>query len=177
MSLNERLKAHHSPDLRSGVLARSKSCGVLVSHHRSPSGSSSLVHSSSDGSSSNNSSLSRASGSVLGCNYSPNTTRRLLQNISATWSGKPPKVPRPGRSAIIFQAVCKGLRAMGKKCNLMSEERNAILQELLRNFKNEGSKYGIIVAIIKKNDVSAKTVAAMTEEKLLILRQKLNNVI
>lgn len=130
MSLNERLKAHHSPDLRSGVLARSKSCGVLVSHHRSPSGSSSLVHSSSDGSSSNNSSLSRASGSVLGCNYSPNTTRRLLQNISATWSGKPPKVPRPGRSAIIFQAVCKGLRECIKVTHRDIEKFKMSVEEL-----------------------------------------------
>ncbi|XP_067121447.1 rho family-interacting cell polarization regulator 2-like isoform X1 [Centruroides vittatus] len=130
MSLNERLKAHHSPDLRSGVLARSKSCGVLVSHHRSPSGSGSLVHSSSDGSSSNNSSLSRASGSVLGSNYSPNTTRRLLQNISATWSGKPPKVPRPGRSAIIFQAVCKGLRECIKVTHRDIEKFKVSVEEL-----------------------------------------------
>lgn len=40
----------------------------------------------------------------------------------------------------------------------MSEERNVILQELLRNFKNERPKYGIIAAIIKKHDVMAKTV-------------------
>ncbi|XP_067121449.1 rho family-interacting cell polarization regulator 2-like isoform X2 [Centruroides vittatus] len=143
MSLNERLKAHHSPDLRSGVLARSKSCGVLVSHHRSPSGSGSLVHSSSDGSSSNNSSLSRASGSVLGSNYSPNTTRRLLQNISATWSGKPPKVPRPGRSAIIFQAVCKGLRECIKVTHRDIEKFKVSVEELSSVGSSQGRIYDL----------------------------------
>lgn len=37
--------------------------------------------------------------------------------------------------------------------------RNAILQELLKNFKNERPTYGIIAAIIKKHDVLAKTVS------------------
>lgn len=49
-------------------------------------------------------------GSVLGQHHSPHAPRRILQGISSTWSGKPPRSPRPARTLLIFNAVERGLR-------------------------------------------------------------------
>ncbi|XP_076338823.1 rho family-interacting cell polarization regulator 2-like isoform X3 [Tachypleus tridentatus] len=113
MSINERLKARHSPDSTPGVLSRSRSLIGLFSHRRTASSGGTPTSSYTDGSnisaggSSNSSTLSR--GSVLGQYYSPNTTRRVLEG-SSTWLSKPPKAPRPERALAMFQAVNSGLR-------------------------------------------------------------------
>lgn len=120
MSLSERLRSRQSPDPPpGGVLSRSRSFAGMLGHRRTASavgaaptpafgtdGSSSL----SSGGSSSSSSSTLSKGSVLGQHHSPHAPRRILQGISSTWSGKPPRSPRPARTLLIFSAVERGLR-------------------------------------------------------------------
>ncbi|CAN8004257.1 unnamed protein product, partial [Ixodes hexagonus] len=121
MSLSERLRSRQSPDPPpGGVLSRSRSFAGMLGHRRTASavgttaptpafgtdGSSSL----SSGGSSSSSSSTLSKGSVLGQHHSPHAPRRILQGISSTWSGKPPRSPRPARTLLIFNAVERGLR-------------------------------------------------------------------
>ncbi|XP_040067513.1 rho family-interacting cell polarization regulator 2 isoform X2 [Ixodes scapularis] len=120
MSLSERLRSRQSPDPPpGGVLSRSRSFAGMLGHRRTASavgaaptpafgtdGGSSL----SSGGSSSSSSSTLSKGSVLGQHHSPHAPRRILQGISSTWSGKPPRSPRPARTLLIFNAVERGLR-------------------------------------------------------------------
>ncbi|XP_037556259.1 rho family-interacting cell polarization regulator 1 isoform X1 [Dermacentor silvarum] len=150
MSLSERLKPRQPADPGSGsVLARSRSfAGLLHGGHRrtasAASGSSSgqPLHgvaadgslSSSSGASSGSSTLSKSS--VLGQHHSPHAPRRILQGISSTWSGKPPRSPRPARTLLIFNAVERGLR----ECVSLAQEDILSLRSSVDNLSLSSSQ-------------------------------------
>ncbi|XP_064476628.1 rho family-interacting cell polarization regulator 2-like isoform X2 [Ornithodoros turicata] len=117
MSLSESLTTSRSPDPPpGGVLARSRSFVGLMSHRRTASSTPAFSGSMTDGSSSLGSSSGSSSngtvskGSVLGQHHSPHASRRIIQGLSATWSGKPPRSPRPARTLLICHAIERGLR-------------------------------------------------------------------
>ncbi|KAH6940497.1 hypothetical protein HPB50_000518 [Hyalomma asiaticum] len=153
MSLSERLKPRQPADPGLGsVLARSRSfAGLLHGGHRrtasAASGSSSggqPLHgvaaaadgslSSSSGASSGSSTLSKSS--VLGQHHSPHAPRRILQGISSTWSGKPPRSPRPARTLLIFNAVERGLR----ECVSLAQEDILSLRSSVDNLSLSSSQ-------------------------------------
>ncbi|XP_037527179.1 rho family-interacting cell polarization regulator 1 isoform X1 [Rhipicephalus sanguineus] len=150
MSLSERLKPRPAADPGSGsVLARSRSFAGLLhgGHRRTPSAASSSgggqpLHgvpadgslSSSSGASSGSSTLSKSS--VLGQHHSPHAPRRILQGISSTWSGKPPRSPRPARTLLIFNAVERGLR----ECVSLAQEDILSLRSSVDNLSLSSSQ-------------------------------------
>lgn len=150
MSLSERLKPRPAADPGSGsVLARSRSFAGLLhgGHRRTPSATSSSgggqpLHgvpadgslSSSSGASSGSSTLSKSS--VLGQHHSPHAPRRILQGISSTWSGKPPRSPRPARTLLIFNAVERGLR----ECVSLAQEDILSLRSSVDNLSLSSSQ-------------------------------------
>ncbi|KAL1438605.1 hypothetical protein MTO96_047962 [Rhipicephalus appendiculatus] len=132
------------------VLARSRSFAGLLhgGHRRTPSAASSSggggqqLHgvpadgslSSSSGASSGSSTLSKSS--VLGQHHSPHAPRRILQGISSTWSGKPPRSPRPARTLLIFNAVERGLR----ECVSLAQEDILSLRSSVDNLSLSSSQ-------------------------------------
>ncbi|KAL3226563.1 hypothetical protein MRX96_024901 [Rhipicephalus microplus] len=90
--------------------------------------------SSSSGASSGSSTLSKSS--VLGQHHSPHAPRRILQGISSTWSGKPPRSPRPARTLLIFNAVERGLR----ECVSLAQEDILSLRSSVDNLSLSSSQ-------------------------------------
>ncbi|XP_077549879.1 rho family-interacting cell polarization regulator 2-like isoform X3 [Haemaphysalis longicornis] len=145
MSLSERLKPRPPADSGS-VLARSRSfAGLLHGGHRRtassaqappppPAAAADGSLSSSSGASSGSSTLSKSS--VLGQHHSPHAPRRILQGISSTWSGKPPRSPRPARTLLIFNAVERGLR----ECVSLAQEDILSLRSSVDNLSLSSSQ-------------------------------------
>ncbi|KAH8035182.1 hypothetical protein HPB51_004423 [Rhipicephalus microplus] len=123
MSLSERLKPRPTADPGSGsVLARSRSFAGLLQggHRRTPSAASGVP---ADGS------LSSSSGASSG-------SSTLSKSISSTWSGKPPRSPRPARTLLIFNAVERGLR----ECVSLAQEDILSLRSSVDNLSLSSSQ-------------------------------------
>ncbi|XP_074594283.1 uncharacterized protein LOC141849729 isoform X1 [Brevipalpus obovatus] len=73
-------------------------------------------------SSSINSSLSHSSMSSI-------PSKKLIQGLAGSWSGKPPKNPRPERVNIIFEAIQGGLR----ECIMITQGDIAMLKDSIEN--------------------------------------------